>query len=433
MGAALWLFAIAWGVSPIILLWMIISIRDTAKQVPVLQQEIKNTAQQRDVLSRDLDFTRRSVVEKEKSIEAIGKRLLKDNVKSVSAKITANNYATSKKAFETVFEFCDKHGFAVPLSERKNILDDLKNSFEDAVKKQWHKEEQARIKSQIREEQKLEAERQRELQRLENQELAVQTALQKALQKTQGEHDSEVERLRAQLQEAQEKLQRAKSMAQMTRAGFVYVISNVGSFGNDLFKVGMTRRLEPMDRVRELGDASVPFPYDVHMLISCDDAPALENTLHKELQAARVNKVNPRREFFRTDIQTLARLVEKNHGKVDYVLEPEALEYNESLNMSDEDFEYVAEQTSQFDEDEEGFSPDRAGATAPARPVIPSTPVNVPNAVETQTGTDSEEAEDEERQVVSCPLCDVDIFADTLVDGENKCTHCNGVFSVSME
>jgi len=431
MGAALWLFAIAWGISPIFLLWGIIKIRDKAKQVPSLQQKLNSTAQQRDSLSRDLDATRHDVAERGKSIEALGKRLLKDNVKAVGSKVTASNYATSKKAFETVFAFCEKHGFAVPQSERKDILADLQSSFEDAVKKEWHREEQARIKRQIREEQKLEAERQRELQRLENQELAVQTALQKALQKAKDEHDSEVERLRAQLQEAQDKLQRAKSMAQMTRAGFVYVISNVGSFGKDLFKVGMTRRLEPMDRVRELGDASVPFPYDVHMLISCDDAPALENALHKELHAARVNKVNPRREFFRTDVQTLARLVEKNHGKVDYVLEPEALEYNESITMSDEDYEYVAEQTARFDEDEEGFSKERAGAATPARPApLAPVPVAVTAAPEPEP---EPEPEEEERQVVSCPLCDADVIADTLVEGDNTCPQCGGVFKVSME
>jgi len=434
MSSALWLFAVAWGISPIFLLWGIIKIRDKANQLPALQQKLNSTAQQRDALSRDLDTTRRDVAERGKSIEALGKRLLKDNVKAVGSKVTANNYATSKKAFETVFEFCDKHGFAVPQTERKGILADLKSSFEDAVKKQWHKEEQARIKRQIREEQKLEAERQRELQRLENQELAVQTALQKALQKAQGEHDSEVERLRTQLQEAQNKLQRAKSMAEMTRAGFVYVISNVGSFGKDLFKVGMTRRLEPMDRVRELGDASVPFPYDVHMLISCDDAPALENALHKDLHAARVNKVNPRREFFRTDVQTLARLVEKNHGKVDYVLEPEALEYNESITMSDEDYEYVAEQTAKFDEDEEGFSKERAGAAVPARPATrPPVPAAVAAEPDPEPEPEPTEEEEEERQVVSCPLCDADVFADTLVEGENTCPSCGGVFKVSME
>ena len=80
----------------------------------------------------------------------------------------------------------------------------------------------------------------------------------------------------------------------------MYVLSNIGSFGEGVYKIGMTRRLEPQDRVRELGDASVPFPFDVHMMISCDDAPSLENALHRESHKQRVNKVNFRKEFFRT-------------------------------------------------------------------------------------------------------------------------------------
>ena len=85
------------------------------------------------------------------------------------------------------------------------------------------------------------------------------------------------------LAEAQASSERAKSMAQLTKAGHVYILSNIGSFGEGIFKVGMTRRLEPQDRVKELGDASVPFPFDVHAMISCENAPGLENALHKEL------------------------------------------------------------------------------------------------------------------------------------------------------
>src|SRR5690606_27789669 len=98
--------------------------------------------------------------------------------------------------------------------------------------------------------------------------------------------------LEAALAEAHAKAERALSMAQQTRRGHVYVISNEGSFGRHVYKIGMTRRLEPMDRVRELGDASVPFPFDVHAMIFCDDAPALENALHKRLHERRRNLVN---------------------------------------------------------------------------------------------------------------------------------------------
>jgi len=320
------------------------------------------------------------------------------------------------------------------------------------VRKQWDKEEQARIKRQIREEQKLEADRQRELQRLENQELAIQTALQKALQKAQDERDAvevqrmlvEVQRLKAQLEEVQDKRQRAISMAELTRAGFVYVISNIGSFGENVFKVGMTRRLEPNDRVRELGDASVPFRYDVHMMISSDDAPALENALHKELHKLRVNKVNPRREFFKADVDTIAKLVQKYHGKVDYVATPEALEYNESLNMSEEDFDFVSEQLSRFEEDEEGYHPTAQPQSSPKEPITPagakeettSTSVT-PISVETETVSEPTHEQQqptehprEKRRTAACPHCKGSIYIDTIVNGRNVCPHCEHAFKV---
>jgi len=127
----------------------------------------------------------------------------------------------------------------------------------------------------------------------------------------------------------------------MTKSGHVYVLSNIGSFGEGIFKIGMTRRLEPADRVRELGDASVPFPFDVHMMISSDDAPTLENALHRALHRLRLNKIKPRKEFFRTDLDAIRQIVEQDHGEVDYVADAEALEYRQSFEMSEDDSEFI--------------------------------------------------------------------------------------------
>lgn len=103
---------------------------------------------------------------------------------------------------------------------------------------------------------------------------------------------------------AEEKNKRL-SMAQQTKTGHVYIISNVGSFGEGVFKIGLTRRLEPLDRIRELGDACVPFEFDVHAMILSEDAPALEHALHRHFLASQINKVNPQKEFFRVTIGVL--------------------------------------------------------------------------------------------------------------------------------
>ncbi len=113
----------------------------------------------------------------------------------------------------------------------------------------------------------------------------------------------------------------------MTRSGHVYVISNVGSFGEHVYKIGMTRRLDPMDRIRELGDASVPFQFDVHAIIYSDDAPALESELHKAFDGQRVNRVNERKEFFRVPIEQIATTVREQRGEIEITLTAEAAEY----------------------------------------------------------------------------------------------------------
>lgn len=121
---------------------------------------------------------------------------------------------------------------------------------------------------------------------------------------------------------------------QNTRAGFVYIISNIGSFGEQVYKIGMTRRLEPMERIEELSSASVPFKFDVHALIFSEDAPALEAVLHQTFRDNQVNKVNPRKEFFKVDLEEIKRIVRENHNAtVQFIDVPEAEEYRETLRL----------------------------------------------------------------------------------------------------
>ncbi|RKH58679.1 GIY-YIG nuclease family protein [Corallococcus aberystwythensis] len=119
-------------------------------------------------------------------------------------------------------------------------------------------------------------------------------------------------------------------MAQQTKTGHVYVISNVGSFGENVFKVGLTRRLEPLDRIRELGDASVPFEFDVHALIHSEDAPSLERELHKRFVREQVNKVNPRKEFFRVALPNIRQVVDGMGLQAQWTMTAEAREFRET-------------------------------------------------------------------------------------------------------
>jgi len=156
------------------------------------------------------------------------------------------------------------------------------------------------------------------------QEVARASAEQKA------EYELQLQDLAEKLKQAEEKNQRAISMAQQTRRGHVYIISNVGSFGENVYKIGLTRRLEPQDRIDELGDSSVPFEFDVHALIFSEDAPALEGQLHKHFVLDQVNKINHRREFFRADLAHIRQEIEKLGLSSKWTMAAAASEFRET-------------------------------------------------------------------------------------------------------
>ena len=120
------------------------------------------------------------------------------------------------------------------------------------------------------------------------------------------------------------------------KAGYVYVISNIGAFGENVYKIGMTRRLNPQERIDELGGASVPFKFDIHALIFSDDAPSLETSLHRAFDDKKVNMANNRKEFFNVTLDEIKKVINDNYDKtVDFVDVPSAQQYRESLKMKE--------------------------------------------------------------------------------------------------
>jgi len=160
---------------------------------------------------------------------------------------------------------------------------------------------------------------------------------------TSDAHRAEVEELEKLLAEAHAKSERAQAMAEKTKSGFVYVISNIGSFGDDVVKIGLTRRLDPSDRVRELGDASVPFLFDTHAMIYSEEAPALEAALHAEFAEQRINAANMRKEFFRVTLSEVEEAVQRLAPDADFHTDIEAQEFYETLAKRKELAERLAE------------------------------------------------------------------------------------------
>lgn len=222
-------------------------------------------------------------------------------------------------------------------------LEELYLTYEYASKKQAEKEEQREMRAQIREEERAQREIEKAIREAEEEEKRAQRALEVARREMEEKlktataeqaavYNAKIAQLEADLQDAESKGQRAISMAQQTKRGHVYVISNLGSFGENVFKIGMTRRLDPQDRVDELGSASVPFLFDVHAMIKSDNAPALEAALHQHFDGQRTNAVNRRKEFFNVSLEEVKQAVYQLAGDdVDFVESLTAQQYRETV------------------------------------------------------------------------------------------------------
>ena len=193
----------------------------------------------------------------------------------------------------------------------------------------------------MREEQKVAKEIETACEEADREETMKQQALEKAraeLSLKGGQQTAKLEelvkRLENELREAIDKKAKAIARAQLTKSGHVYILSNIGAFGEGIYKIGMSRRLEPLERVYELGGASVPFPFDVHAMIYSENAPELESALHQHFANRRVNLVNLRREFFRVTLDEIRVAVAQEFGQVTFVLVPEAEQYRQTMAMS---------------------------------------------------------------------------------------------------
>ena len=216
---------------------------------------------------------------------------------------------------------------------------ELRLAFEYQQKKQEEKEAQKAARAELREAAKLQKEIEAQRKKIEKEQTHYQTAYEHLLKQLEQSPDDTAllvkkAELENQLQDIDKAIKDIDYREANQRAGYVYVISNIGAFGPDIYKIGMTRRLDPQDRVDELGDASVPFNFDVHAMIFSDNAPALEAALHRAFEDRKLNMVNTRREFFHVTLDEIKDVLKKNFDKtVEFVDVPDAEQYRISLKM----------------------------------------------------------------------------------------------------
>lgn len=273
-------------------------------------------------------------------------RCLNAECDNILINISTKNIDSMRNKISKCYESLNKIFLVDGVQLSRNVLEykleELNLVYTYELKKEQEREQQKAIKEQMIEEEKVRREIEKQKAKLEKDQTQFNNEISKLMsymQKT--ENDIEKQLYVDKIKDLEEKLNQLEKDKETVlereanaRAGFVYVISNIGSFGEDIYKIGMTRRLEPMDRIKELSSASVPFEFDVHAMIFSDNAPELENTLHKHFEQQSVNRVNLRKEFFRVSIDDIEKVVKENYNNtVEFTKIPVAREYHQTLSI----------------------------------------------------------------------------------------------------
>jgi hypothetical protein len=259
-------------------------------------------------------------------------RAFNNECEAAIANVRWNNVVAMEKRILSAASAINKENTSLNLTLSDSYvalkIEELRLTHEYRERLKYEKEERAELARAEREERKLLA----EAEAAEREEARYQALLERARREADTEGNRKrIEELEAALAAAHAVSERARAMAEMTKSGYVYIISNVGSFGEEVVKIGLTRRLDPDDRIRELGDASVPFGFDTHAMIYSDAAPSLEGALHREFAERRINTSNFRKEFFRVSLDEVEAAVARLAPTASFFKDREAQEWHETL------------------------------------------------------------------------------------------------------
>lgn len=286
--------------------------------------------------------------------EAKGRAMVKDMKKlllrafnvecdDIVANVKISNYDKSIDRIYKTSEQISKLGKIMSIAIAPKYIslkiEEVKLALDFQQKKQEEKERLKELKEQQREAAKVQKEIEEERKKLAKEQAQYQNALSRILEQIKNDAQNadllaKKEELEGQLGEIAKAIEDVDYRSANQKAGYVYIISNVGSFGENVYKIGMTRRLNPQERIDELGDASVPFNFDIHALIFSEDAPKLEAALHHAFEHNKVNKINSRREFFKVPLEDIKKEVRKNFDKtVEWIDIADAEQYRQSISM----------------------------------------------------------------------------------------------------
>ncbi|HEM5490753.1 TPA: DUF4041 domain-containing protein [Streptococcus suis] len=287
--------------------------------------------------------------------EAMQKQLIKAAIRGFNGeadahlvKVTVSNIekkiAGLRKAFDQLNKMYERNKIQITHTYLDYKIEELRLAAEYELKKQEEKEVLREQRAKEKEDKKLQAEIANKRKQLEKDRKHFKQMLVNVEDLMKNASQEEVEKLKIQLAEYQDKLSELDEIEEdidyregHATAGYVYIISNIGAFGEDVYKIGVTRRLEPLERIRELGSASVPFQFDVHALIFSEEAFALESELHNKFEKYKVNKVNGRKEYFKVPFAEIKAVLDTHKElAIELTEKAEAFEYRQGKLMEAE-------------------------------------------------------------------------------------------------
>lgn len=319
-----------------------LSSEDCKNKLALLKDDEKDLIKSNKAISIDSDSTKKVINDNVKQILRCFNSECDNILMNVSGKNIDSMRNKIAKSYETLNKIFAVDGISLQKRLLEYKLEELNLVYTAEIKREQERELQKAIKEQMLEEEKVRREIETQKAKIEKDQTQCTKEIDKLMAYMQkSQNDTEKQLYIDKIKELEDKLKELEASKETVlereanaRAGFVYVISNIGSFGEDIYKIGMTRRLEPMDRIKELSSASVPFEFDVHAMIFADDAPALETALHQHFEKQSVNRVNLRKEFFKVSLDEIEQVVKNNfNNTVEFTRIPVAEEYRQTLNI----------------------------------------------------------------------------------------------------
>lgn len=319
-----------------------ISSEECKNQLAVLKNEEREAIKSQSVIAVSKSISKKASNDNIKQLLRCFNSECDNIIQSLTAKNIDAMRSKISKSFESLNKIFVVDGIQMTSKLLEYKLEELNLVYTYELKKEQEREYQKAIKEQMLEEEKVRREIEREKAKLEKDQTQCSNEISRLMgymQKTSSDTEKQlyidkIKELEDRLKSLEKDKESVLEREANAMAGFVYVISNIGSFGEGVYKIGMTRRLEPMDRINELSSASVPFEFDVHAMIFSDNAPALENALHKHFEKQSVNRVNLRKEFFRVSLAEIESVVKENYSNtVTFTKIPVATEYHQTLEI----------------------------------------------------------------------------------------------------